>query len=79
MYELGKLYLDHKCSGDSEQALIWFTIGFWAGSNDSKLEADKLARALPAAARKRALLAADKWFKSNPAAEEKDDDAEEKH
>ena len=79
MYELGKLYLDHKCSGDSEQALIWFTIGFWAGSNDCKLEADKLARALPPAARKRALLAADKWFKSNPAADEKDDDAEDKH
>lgn len=79
MYELGKLYLDHKCSGDSKQALIWFTIGFWAGSNDCKLEADKLARALPAATRKRARFAADKWFKSNPAAEEKDDDAEEKH
>jgi TPR repeat protein len=79
MYELGKLYLTHKCGADSEQALEWFTIGFWAGSNDCKLEADKLARALPAAARKRAILAADKWFKSNHTAEEKDDDAEEKH
>jgi len=78
MYELGKLYLDRKCSGDSEQALIWFTIGFWAGSNDCKLEAEKLARALPPAARKQAELAADKWFKSNHAAQEKDDDAEEK-
>jgi TPR repeat protein len=78
MYELGRLYLDHKCSGDSEQALIWFTIGFWAGSNDCKFEAEKLARALSPAARNQAELAADKWFKSNHAAQEKDDDAEEK-
>jgi uncharacterized protein len=78
MFELGKLYLERKCSGDSEQALIWFTIGFWAGSNDCKLEAEKLVRALPPAARKQAELAADKWFKSNHAAQEKDDDAEEK-
>ncbi|HEU5413699.1 MAG TPA: tetratricopeptide repeat protein [Candidatus Angelobacter sp.] len=78
MFELGWLYLEHKCAGDSEKALEWFTIGARSGSKECASEVEKLSRSLPAAGRKRAQLAAAKWMKSNPAAEE-DDDAEEKH
>jgi uncharacterized protein len=65
-YELGKLYLSRKCGAHRNDALLWFTIGARLGSEESKSEAAKLARAVSARQKKRAEMAAEKWIKNHP-------------
>lgn len=66
-YELGKLYLSRNCGVDRDNALLWFTIGARLGSEESKTEAAKLAKAVSAPQKKRAEAAAGKWIKNHPA------------
>lgn len=75
-YELGKLYLTRKCGADRNHALLWFMIGSWLGSEESKSEAAKLAQAVSAQQKKRADAAARKWIKAHPGAQRKEDDDE---
>jgi TPR repeat protein len=75
MYELGRLYLS-KCGTDRERAFKWFTIGAKFGSDESKKEADRLAKVIPAARRKRAEIAAAKWIENHPGSEKEEDEEE---
>lgn len=76
MYELGRLYLS-RCGPNKDLAFTWFSIGAKFGSQESKAEADKLAKALSAAQRKKDQLRAAEWIKEHPGSE-KDEDEEEK-
>jgi TPR repeat protein len=73
MYELGRLY-SSKCGPDRDQAFKWFSIGAKFGSAQSKEAADRLAKALTAAQRKHAAIAAEKWIKDHPGSDKEEDD-----
>lgn len=75
MYELGKLYLS-KCGPDKDKAFRWFTIGARFGSQESQAEADKLTTVMPAAQKKHAELAAEKWIKQHPGSDKEEDEEE---
>ncbi|HEX3155132.1 MAG TPA: hypothetical protein VHV32_10935, partial [Candidatus Angelobacter sp.] len=75
MYELGRLYLG-KCGQDKDKAFTWFTIGARFGSSESKAEADKLAKTLSAAQRKRDQVRAAEWIKEHPGSDKEGDEEE---
>jgi TPR repeat protein len=75
MYELGKLYLS-KCGQDKDKAFTWFTIGARFGSNESKAEADKLAKTLSAVQKKRDQLRVAEWIKEHPGSDKEEDEEE---
>lgn len=77
MYELGRLYLS-KCGPDKDKAFTWFTIGARFRSSESQAEADKLAKTLSAAQKKRDELRVAEWIKEHPGSE-KEEDEEERH
>ena len=66
MYELGILYLNARCGVDRNQAFIWLTLGGRFGSEESKTEAARTARALPSAQKKHDLLIVERWIKEHP-------------
>src|ERR1041385_164230 len=75
MYELGGLYLS-KCGPDKDKAFRWLTIGARFGSQESKSEADKLARTLSAAQRKKDELRVAEWIKEHPGSDKEEDEEE---
>jgi TPR repeat protein len=75
MYELGRLYLS-RCGQDKDKAFTWFTIAAEFGSQESKAEADKLAKTLSAAQKKRDQLQVAKWIKEHPGSDKKEDEEE---
>jgi TPR repeat protein len=75
MYELGRLYLS-KCGPDKDKAFRWLTIGARFGSQESKAEADKLARTLSAAQRKKDELRVAEWIKEHPGSDKEEDEEE---
>jgi TPR repeat protein len=75
MYELGRLYLS-KCGPDKDKAFTWFTIGARFGSEECKAEADRLARTLSAAQRKKDQLRAAEWIKEHPGSDKEEDEEE---
>jgi TPR repeat protein len=75
MYELGRLFLG-RCGPDKDKAFRWFTIGAKFGSQESKAEADKLAKTLSAAQKKRDQLQVAKWIKEHPGSDKKEDEEE---
>lgn len=77
MLELGRLYLEKRCGAVRAQAFLWFTIGGRFGSEESKVEAEKLAPQLSPAQKKNARLTAEQWIKKHSGAR-KEEDQEEK-
>jgi len=75
MYELGRLFLG-RCGPDKDKAFQWFTIGARFGSSESKAEADRLARTLSAAQRKKDQLRAAEWIKEHPGSDKEEDEEE---
>jgi uncharacterized protein len=76
MNELGKLYLTGKCGADRIRAFTWFSIGGRFGSQESKAEAEKLARTLTVAQKKGAQLTAERWIKEHSGADKEEDEEE---
>ena len=72
-YELGELYLSHKCGANRNAALLWFTIGARLGSEESKSQAAKLAQAVSRREKKRADEQAEKWIKDHPGIEKENE------
>lgn len=75
MVELGRLYLG-KCGPDKDKAFTWFTLGEWFGSSESKAEADKLAKTLSTAQKKRDGLRVAEWIKEHPGSDKEEDEEE---
>jgi TPR repeat protein len=75
MYELGRLFLG-RCGPDKDKAFRWFTIGAKFGSQESKAEADKLAKTLSAAQKKRDQLQVAEWIKKHPGSDKEEDEEE---
>jgi TPR repeat protein len=75
MYELGSLYLN-KCGQDKDKAFTWFTIAARFGSSEGKAEADKLAKTLSAAQKKRDQLRVAEWIKEHPGSDKEEDEEE---
>jgi TPR repeat protein len=76
MYELGRLYLS-RCGPHKDLAFKWFTIGARFGSSESKAEADKLAKTLSAAQKKRDQLRVAEWIKEHPGSDKEEDEEKE--
>jgi TPR repeat protein len=75
MYELGRLFLG-RCGPDKDKAFRWFTIGAQFGLSESKAEADKLAKTLSAAQKKRDQLQVAEWIKKHPGSDKEEDEEE---
>jgi uncharacterized protein len=75
IYELGRLFLG-RCGPDKDKAFTWFTIGARFGSQESKVEAERLVHRLTLTQKKHAELAAAKWIKEHPGSDKEEDEEE---
>jgi uncharacterized protein len=81
MYELGKLYLDKKCSTgapNDSTAYMWFVLAGRFGSTQGKMDAESLSTVLTPVRKRNADQAAERWLKRYAAVQKKDEDEEEK-
>jgi TPR repeat protein len=76
MYELGRLYLS-KCGPDKDKAFTWLTIAARFGSSDSEAEADKLAKTMTDAQKKKDQLRVEEWIKEHPGSDKEEDEEKE--
>jgi hypothetical protein len=79
MYELGKLYMDKKCTTDGPRdstAYLWFSLGGRFGSSRSRLGAEMLGSALKPVQKRNADLAVTRWLKKYAAAHKEDHEEE---